>query len=179
MPLLLLIFFGLYGWIEFEAFILVGNLVGGLVTFLGIFITAFIGMALMKQQGASILRRWQTNLSRGEVSTSALASGVSLILGAILMLLPGYVTDLAGLLCFTPGLRGFIGQLILSRLGTTVLTSGFASRFTSSAAGPSGVSDFEADEGQHRGQPFARPKHTPLDGEIIEGQYETKDANQK
>ena len=69
MPLLLY-FFGLYGWIEFEAFILVGNIVGGLVTFLGIFITAFIGMALMKQQGASILRRWQANLSRGEVRTS-------------------------------------------------------------------------------------------------------------
>lgn len=179
MPLLLLIFFGLYGWIEFEAFILVGNMVGGLVTFLGIFITAFIGMALMKQQGASILRRWQANLSRGEVSTSALASGVSLILGAVLMLLPGYVTDLAGLLCFTPGLRSLIGQLILGRLSTTVLSSGFARRFTSSSAGPAGFSDFDTDEDHHRAQPFSRPTHPSLDGEVIEGQYESKDTTQK
>ena len=50
MPLLLLIFFGLYGWFEFEVFILIGNAIGGLVTFLGIFVTAFIGVALMKRQ---------------------------------------------------------------------------------------------------------------------------------
>ena len=54
MPLLLLIFFGIYGWIEFETFIAIGNAVGGLVTFLGIFVTAFIGVALMKRQGKRI-----------------------------------------------------------------------------------------------------------------------------
>ena len=41
MPLLLLIFFGLYGWIEFEAFILVGKMDGGLVTFFGHFHHSF------------------------------------------------------------------------------------------------------------------------------------------
>ena len=55
MPLLLLIFFGLYGWFEFEVFIFIGNAVGGLVTFLGIFVTAFIGVALMKRQGTWVL----------------------------------------------------------------------------------------------------------------------------
>ena len=179
MPLLLLIFFGLYGWIEFEAFILVGNLVGGLVTFLGIFITAFIGIALMKQQGASILRRWQANLSRGEVSTSALASGISLILGAVLMLLPGYVTDMAGLLCFIPGLRTLIGQLILARLSVNVLSSGFASRFTRSSSDPSGFPNGESGKDQPGEQPFSRTTHTSLDGEIIEGEYETKNTDQK
>jgi len=179
MPLLMLIFFGLYGWIEFEAFILVGNLVGGLVTFLGIFITAFIGIALMKQQGASILRRWQANLSRGEVNTSALSSGISLILGAVLMLLPGYVTDMAGLLCFIPGLRSLIGQVILSRLSTNILSSGFASRFTTAAGGPSGFSEDKADEGWPHTQPSSRPSENTLGGEVIEGQYETKNADQK
>ena len=95
------------------------------------------------------------------------------------MLLPGYVTDLAGLLCFTPGLRSLIGQLILSRLSTTVLSSGFASRFTSSSAGPAGFSDFDTDEDHHRAQPFSRPTHPSLDGEVIEGQYESKDTTQK
>ena len=63
MPLLLLIFFGIYGWIEFEAFIAIGNAVGGLVTFLGIFVTAFIGVALMKRQGKWVLKQWQISIS--------------------------------------------------------------------------------------------------------------------
>ena len=179
MPLLVLIFFGLYGWIEFEAFIFVGNAVGGLVTFLGIFVTAFIGMALMKQQGASIMRRWQVNLSRGEVNPSALISGVSLILGAILMLLPGYVTDLAGLLCFIPGLRTLIGQLIVSRMSTRILSTGFASKFTSSPSAASGFADFDTNDSENKGQPFSHAPRPSLDGEVIEGQYETKDTDQK
>ena len=75
MPLLLLIFFGIYGWIEFEAFIAIGNAVGGLVTFLGIFVTAFIGVALMKRQGTWVLKQWQSSISEGEMNTSTLASG--------------------------------------------------------------------------------------------------------
>ena len=81
MPLLLLIFFGIYGWIEFEAFIAIGNAVGGLVTFLGIFVTAFIGVALIKHQGKWVLKQWQSSISEGEVNTSTLASGASLVLG--------------------------------------------------------------------------------------------------
>ena len=175
MPLLLLIFFGLYGWIEFEAFIFVGNAVGGLVTFVGIFITAFIGLALMKQQGAAIMRQWQSNLGRGEVDTSALTRGVSLILGAILMLLPGYVTDVAGLFCFTPVLRTLIGGMILSRLSTRVLSSGFASRFSGTAGSSAGFSEFHE---QDRPPDYPPHRPRPLDGEVIEGQYETKDKKE-
>ena len=85
MPLLLLIFFGIYGWIEFEAFIAIGNAVGGLVTFLGIFVTAFIGVTLMKRQGMWVLKQWQSSISEGEMDTSTIASGASLVLGAVLM----------------------------------------------------------------------------------------------
>ena len=178
MPLFILIFFGIYGWIEFEAFIAIGNAVGGLVTFLGIFFTAFVGVALMKRQGTSVLKQWQSGISVGEMSTSALASGISLILGAILMLLPGYVTDFIGLLCFIPGLRVLIGQSLLGQLGESVYSSnlfrGISSRFSS-------TDDFSSFD-----QTDTKPKRAssydnqqPLDGEIIEGQYESKDYPQK
>ena len=48
MALFILAAFILYGWIEFETFIWVGQFMGGLATFLGIFLTAFIGIALVK-----------------------------------------------------------------------------------------------------------------------------------
>ena len=112
----ILIFFGLYGWVEFEALIYIGSEIGGLASFLGIFVTAFIGMWLLRSQGRVVLANWQNNLTRGELEANSLASGLSLLLGALLMLLPGYVTDAIGILCFIPGLRTVIGGIILSRL---------------------------------------------------------------
>ena len=178
MPLLLLIFFGIYGWIELEAFIAIGNAVGGLVTFLGIFVTAFIGVALMKRQGASVLKEWQSSVSEGEMNTSTLASGASLVLGAVLMLLPGYVTDFIGLLCFIPVLRVLIGQSLLSRLSETVYSSSLFTGFSSQFRSKDDFSSYNyKDKKQKRPSSYAHQK--PLEGELIEGQSESKDDPQK
>ena len=178
MPLLLLIFFGIYGWIEFEVFIAIGNTVGGLVTFLGIFVTAFIGVALMKHQGKWVLKQWQSSISQGEMNTTTLASGASVVLGAVLMLLPGYVTDFVGLLCFTPILRVLIGQSLLSRLGKTVYSSSLFTGFSSQFRSRDGFSSYDYKDINHK-RPSSYSHHKPLEGELIEGQYESKDDPQK
>ena len=178
MPLLILIFFGIYGWIEFEAFIAIGNAVGGLVTFLGIFITAFIGVTLMKRQGTSVLKQWQSSISEGEMNTSTLASGASLVLGAVLMLVPGYVTDFIGLLCFMPVLRVLIGQSLLSQLGKTVYSSSLFTDFSTQFRSKDGFSSYSyKDTEQIRPSSYAHQKQP--EGELIEGQYESKDDPQK
>ena len=178
MPLLLVIFFGIFGWIEFEAFIAIGNAVGGLFTFLGIFITAFIGVALMKRQGTWVLKQWQSSISKGEMDTSTLASGASLVLGAVLMLLPGYVTDFVGLLCFMPVLRVLIGQSLLSRLGGSIYSSSRFTNFSSQFKSKDGFSFYSyKDAKQKRPSSYAHQK--PLEGELIEGQYESKDDPRK
>ena len=178
MPLLLLIFFGIYGWIEFEAFIAIGNSVGGLVTFLGIFVTAFIGVALMKRQGTWVLKKWQSSISEGEINASTLASGASLLLGAVLMLLPGYVTDFIGLLCFIPVLRVLIGKFLLSQLGRTVYSS---SLFTGSSERSGSTARFSTSSYKDRKpkRPSSYAHEQSLEGEVLEGQYETKDNLQK
>ena len=178
MPLLLLIFFGIYSWVEFEAFNAISNAIGGLLAFLGIFVTAFIGVALMKRQGKWVLKQWQSNISDGEMNTSTLASGVSLVLGAVLMLLPGYVTDFIGLLCFIPVLRVLIGQSLLSRLSESIYSSSFSTGFSSQFSSEDGFFSYNYEEKkQKRPSSYARQK--PLEGELIEGQYESKDDPQK
>ena len=127
----ILILFGLYGWVEFEALIFIGSEIGGLASFLGIFVTAFIGMGLLRSQGRAVLAKWQANLTRGEVETASLASGLSLLVGALLMLLPGYVTDAMGILCFIPGLRFLIGRALLTRFKLVNAQNIFGNRFTS------------------------------------------------
>ena len=178
MPLLILIFFGLYGWIEFEAFIAIGNAVGGLLTFLGIFFTAFIGIALMKRQGSQVVQQWQSNISKGEINTLALANGLSLVFGAVLMLLPGYVTDFFGLLCFIPGLRALIGKSLLGRLGTSIYSSRVFSGFSSQFNSTDGLSSYnQRDKKPIRPSSYAQQQ--PIRGEVIEGQYESKDTAKK
>ena len=178
MPLLLLIFFGIYGWIEFEAFIAIGNAVGGLVTFLGIFVTAFIGVALMKRQGRWVLKQWESSISEGEMNTSTLASGASLVFGAVLMLLPGYVTDFIGLLCFIPGLRVLIGQSLLSRLRGSIYSSNLFTNFSSQFSSKDGFSPYSSENTKQK-RPSSYAHQKPLEGELIEGQYESKDDPHK
>jgi len=162
-----LILFGLYGWIEFEALILIGNEIGGLASFLGIFVTAFIGMWLLRTQGRAVMVRWQSNLHKGEMETDSLASGLSLLLGGFLMLLPGYVTDAIGILCFVPGLRFIIGTALLSRLHIASIQNMFGSHFTGGFAST-------AEEGFDNTSHTSRRRKT-LDGDIIEGDFKEKD----
>ena len=178
MPLLLLIFFAIYGWIEFEAFIAIGNSVGGLITFLGIFVTAFIGIALMRRQGTRVLKQWQSSISEGEMNTSTLASGASLVLGAVFMLLPGYVTDFIGLLCFVPVLRVLIGQSLLSRLGGPIYSSNLFTNFSSQFRPKDSFFSFSYKNTRQK-SPSSFAHQKPLEGELIEGQYESKGDSQK
>ena len=78
-----LILFGLYGWIEFEALILIGNEIGGFASFLGIFITAFIGMWLLRAQGRAVMARWKSNLQKGEMETDSLGKRTIFITGRV------------------------------------------------------------------------------------------------
>ena len=178
MPVLLLIFFGLYCWIEFEAFIAIGNAVGGFVTFLGIFVTAFIGVTLVKREGKSVMQQWQSSINEGEINTSTLTSGLSLLLGAVLMLLPGYVTDFIGFLCFIPGLRALIGQSLLSQLGTSVYSSNLFSGSSTRFSSTDGFSSFNQNNTRPK-RHSSSARQQPLEGEVIEGQYESKDDPQK
>ena len=170
----MLILFGLYGWIEIEALILIGNEIGGLASFLGIFVTAFIGMWLLRAQGRAVMMRWQSNLNRGEIETDSLASGLSLLLGGFLMLLPGYVTDAIGILCFVPGVRFIIGNALLSRLHIAKVQNMFGARFAGGFAGTpeEGFGTPEEGFGQTSSRPYRRKT---LDGDVIEGDFKEKD----
>ena len=169
-----LILFGLYGWVEFETLIFIGSEIGGLASFLGIFVTAFIGMWLLRSQGRAVLARWQANLTRGEVETASLASGLSLLVGALLMLLPGYVSDAMGILCFIPGLRFLIGRALLARFQLVNPQNIFGNRFTSG---------FNADSNRYHNPAYSDDRQSSsgaknLDGDIIEGDFE-KTINNK
>ncbi len=125
MGLFFLIGFILWGWAEMSAFIYISSTIGGLLTLLGVFVTAIIGISLLKSQGNAVMSKIRTELAQGRTPVGSVADSISLAVGSILMLIPGYVTDGIGVLLFTPGLRTITGSWILHQLVTNNQFKGF------------------------------------------------------
>ena len=116
MGLLALIIVILWGWAEVTAFIIIGAEIGGLLTFIGVFLTAVVGLWLLRSQVTNVMGNFRQQVTRGEAPLAAMGESVSLLIGGILILIPGYVTDGLGLLLFVPGLRTVVGLTIMSQL---------------------------------------------------------------
>ena len=118
MALLFIIGVILWIWAEIAAFIAIGGELGVILTIIGIFVTAMIGMWLLRTQGRMVMASLQSQVSRGEAPVASLAAGVSILGGAVLMLIPGYLTDAAGLVMFMPVIRTIIGAALLKWVTT-------------------------------------------------------------
>ena len=160
MGLLILLVIIFWGWAEVTAFIIIGGEIGGLLALIGVFLTAVVGLWLLRSQASTVLASLKQQVTRGETPLATVAESVSLLIGGVLMLIPGYVTDGLGLLLFVPGLRTVVGLAIMSQL----LKSPRFRKF----AGTSGSN-------VHFG--FARPQWSRQksdDDTIIEGEAEEK-----
>ncbi|TGV24475.1 FxsA family protein, partial [Mesorhizobium sp. M00.F.Ca.ET.186.01.1.1] len=92
--ILFVIGFGLELW----GLITVGSLIGGWNTVLLVIVTGLLGAWLAKQQGVQVFRTLQFQLSRGQMPTETIIDGVLILVGGILLLLPGFVSDVIGLI---------------------------------------------------------------------------------
>ena len=115
-PLLIIIGFCLWVWAELAALVAIGSELGVLLTIAGIFVTAMVGIWLLRNQGRAIMSSLQAQLARGEAPVASLAAGTSIMAGAVLMLIPGYLTDAIGLVMFLPVIRTLIGASLLKWL---------------------------------------------------------------
>ena len=148
MGLFFLFGFILWGWAEMSAFIYIGGEIGGLFTMLGVFVTAIIGLSLLKSQGGAVMTKIRTDLAQGRAPVGSVADSISLAVGGILMLIPGYVTDGIGVLLFIPGLRTVAGAWMLSQLVTNNRFKGFV--HVAGQGGVNGQGGFSA----HNSGPF-------------------------
>jgi UPF0716 protein FxsA len=124
-PVLLLLFL-LVPLIEIYVMIKVGGIIGALPTVLLVVLTAVAGAALARIQGLATLQRLQATLARGEAPAIEMIEGVLLLVGALLLLTPGFITDLLGFACLVPVTRRALAWQVLKRV--TVVTPGGAGR---------------------------------------------------
>ena len=135
--------------IEMWLLIEVGARIGALPTIGLVFLTAAIGLALLRQQGFDTLLRLQQRLERGEMPAGEIFEGFALAVGGALLLTPGFVTDAVGFLLLIPQPRRGLVRYLLRDGSRIVMTQ------TSFHSGP-----------QHR---------NPAGNDAIEGEFQRKD----
>lgn len=108
MPLLLILFIGV-PIAEIALFIQAGELIGLWWTIATVVVTAFIGTALVRQQGIAVLSRAQSALQENRMPLEEVFTGICLLLAGALLLTPGFLTDALGFCLLIPPLRAIIG----------------------------------------------------------------------
>ena len=116
MPLLILALFTSVPLIEIYLFIHVGGSIGIWPTIGLVILTATIGTALLRQQGLATLARAQEHLGRQQLPVLELFTGVCLLIGGLLLLTPGFLTDALGFALLIPPLRSILGRGIFAAM---------------------------------------------------------------
>ena len=97
--------------IEIYLFIKIGSQIGAFNTILLILVTAIIGVAYARYEGFNTLRSGMAQLVKNELPVYEIVSGATLAFAAFLLILPGFATDIFGILLIVP----FTRKLILRR----------------------------------------------------------------
>lgn len=152
-------------WAEITVFGLIGSAVGALVTIVGIFITAAVGIRLFRHFGRGTMRRMAEASAAGKPPVTEVADGIAIMIAAGLLLIPGYVTDAIGLIFFIPVLRIMLVVFVLGSLISRIP----ARHFSFTAASP-GSRTYDQD-------PSPDPAASEQDASkvTIEGEFERKD----
>jgi UPF0716 protein FxsA len=90
---------------EIAVFIFVGQHIGWLQAILLTFATAVAGTALMRIQGFAALNRFLQDADKGELPIATVLDAMGIFAAGLLLLLPGFLSDIVGLLLFIPPLR--------------------------------------------------------------------------
>ena len=91
--------------IEIYLFIKIGSQIGAFNTISLIFITAIIGIYYAKYEGLNTLKSAIRQIIQNEIPIYEIVSGAALAFAAILMIIPGFLTDIVGLLIIFPWTR--------------------------------------------------------------------------
>ena len=115
------IFFIALPALEIFLFIKIGGQIGALNTVALIFLTAIIGVYFAKLQGVQTLKSGMVNLYQNKMPIYEIMSGASIAIAALLLIIPGFFTDLIGFLLLIPFTRRIIFSLVLKNKSQSVV----------------------------------------------------------
>lgn len=113
---LFFLLFVLFPFVELALLIKVGGLIGVLPTLLLLIASALLGSLLLRVAGLATAWRAREKLARGELPEQEMLEGMFIALGGGLLLLPGFISDLIGLVCLLPFSRRLLVNRLLRRI---------------------------------------------------------------
>ena len=132
----------------------VGAAIGGVSTIFIIVFTGVFGVLLLRHQGMQNVSRMRKSMEKGEVPALAMFESVFIFAAAIMLLIPGFITDALGLLFLVTPVRQAIINKILGMPRFQIHSSGFSEN----------VSEFRTES---------------PDPNTIEGEYKREEDNDK
>ena len=161
----------IYLMAEGSALVFVAGQAGWLAALALIFLVSMVGAYLVRRQGAMALVRIQEALARRESPDAELLDGVFIFMAGVLLFIPGFLSDLVGLVLLIPPLRKAFGPWLLTYLKSRVESGRYIRTYT--------VYDYEwreprrnDDSSQNRLRIIDLPAH-----EVDQPQADDKDDN--
>ncbi|MBL8584674.1 MAG: membrane protein FxsA, partial [Rhizobiaceae bacterium] len=102
--------------IEIAGFVVVGSHIGVLWTIALVLASTVAGSVLLRYQGFGVMNRMRAEVEAGRDPSREVAHGVMILLAAILLLIPGFVTDIFGILLFIPPVREIAWRFLKRRV---------------------------------------------------------------
>lgn len=109
--------------IEIFVFIKVGQAIGAWKVVALVFLSAIAGVLLLRYQSIGVIRKLDRDLRQGRTPDAGLFDGFLIVVGGVLLIIPGFVTDVVGLLLMIPLVRRAVKNFLKSR----VTVKGFGS----------------------------------------------------
>ena len=112
-----MILFATIPLIELALLIKVGSYIGIIPTIIIVGSTGVIGVSLAKNQGYKVVRKIKKSLEVGEMPTDDLIGGLLILIGGVMLLTPGIITDITGFSLILPGSRHFFAGFARRKFG--------------------------------------------------------------
>lgn len=142
------IFLLLWPLFEIAGFVIVGRQLGVLATIALVIAMGILGAALLRLQGFGVLARIKTEIEAGRNPGREMAHGVMILLAGVLLLIPGFVSDIIGLALFVPPIRDLAWRYLSRNVdfSNVVITRNFGGQ-------PRGGNTIDLDEEDYRSEP--------------------------
>lgn len=110
---------------EIAMFIVVGRAIGLLPTLALVILAAVGGAYLLRQQGLGVIARMRSNMSAGTVPGKSVLDTMLIGVAALLLIVPGFISDIAALILLVPAVRGAIFAALAKRVTVVDTTAGY------------------------------------------------------
>jgi UPF0716 protein FxsA len=120
MAMVLILVFVVIPLVELAVFVQVAQWVGIPQALLLLILISVVGIFIVRYQGLGTYRRVRAQLRAGVVPAADLVNGLIILVAGLLLILPGFVSSIVGLLLLTPPVRGFVRALLRRRFSVRV-----------------------------------------------------------